>query len=135
MCKTVLPLQIAGDTLAELGKEVTPSLVQLPKEYGGGYLASLELIHQMHCLCGIELSPSSDHCVNMLRQQLLCVADTGLITYHWVEGRDAPFPDFNTLHKCKDVNKIKEWNRENGVRIPTKSIIRTPDVVDLKDFP
>ncbi|EED77659.1 predicted protein, partial [Postia placenta Mad-698-R] len=90
--------------------------VQLPQEYGGGYLASLEIIHHMHCLVrtllcihkfGIELSPSSDHCVNMLRQQLLCVADTGLITYHWVEGRNTPFPDFNTLHKCKDVNKIK----------------------------
>lgn len=45
-------------------------------------------------------SPSDrivDHCVDMLRDVLMCNSDTGLITYHWIKGRLSPMPDFSTM--------------------------------------
>jgi Mycotoxin biosynthesis protein UstYa len=33
-----------------LGKKDTPSKVKLREEDGGGYIASLEVTHQLHCL-------------------------------------------------------------------------------------
>jgi hypothetical protein len=51
-------------------------------------------------------SSSIDHCVEMLRQNLMCNADTGLITYRWVEGHNAPYPNFNTPHKCKNFDAL-----------------------------
>jgi hypothetical protein len=43
------------------------------------------------------------HCIETLRQVVMCSADTGLIGYRYVKGREhRPYPDFNTPHKCRD---------------------------------
>lgn len=39
----------------------------------------------------------------------MCQADTGLITYAWVPFSDHPTPDFNTMHKCRNFDAIREW--------------------------
>ncbi|CCM06778.1 uncharacterized protein FIBRA_09077 [Fibroporia radiculosa] len=58
-----------------------------------------------------------DHCLEMLRQNLMCHADIALITYDWVAGFPKPFPDFSTVHQCRDFGKIQQWERENRVRV------------------
>lgn len=150
------PLQISSETLAKLGKDKRPSLTRLPGEYGGEYLVSMEITHHLHCLnmlrkyldydyykatdVAMQADPVSyrmhlDHCVDILRQQLLCNADTGFITYDWVKGKDIPFPDFNTWHKCKNIDKIVAWNHQHEVRIPYGRLARTEGVVDLEETP
>ena len=53
------------------------------------------------------------HCLDILRQQLMCVADVGVLGQVWyqVEGEDhpTPFTDFNTKHRCRDYEAIRKW--------------------------
>ncbi|MCJ1330069.1 hypothetical protein MMC10_006750 [Thelotrema lepadinum] len=103
--------------------------VKLDEEYGGGYMATLEMFHQLHCLNMVRmglrperysfalhynvsegtLSKHYDHCIDILRQVIMCNGDTSLLTFHWVEGNPFPYPDFNTWHQCRDPEQILEW--------------------------
>jgi hypothetical protein len=53
----------------------------------------------------------------MLRQNLMCESDIGVITFHYIPGGadDDPWPDFNTWHTCRNFDKVKEWAMENTV--------------------
>ena len=52
---------------------------------------------------------SIDHCVDLLRQIILCDADVGLIVYHW-EGKDRiPQAKFATEHVCRNYDRINDW--------------------------
>lgn len=46
----VLPMRIADDTLTRIGMAHRPSIVGYREEDGGGYMATIEVSHQMHCL-------------------------------------------------------------------------------------
>ncbi|KAL1964931.1 hypothetical protein VTN77DRAFT_6284 [Rasamsonia byssochlamydoides] len=115
--------------------------VRIPAGYQGGgeYMASLELTHQLHCVNflrkaawlnypyyhdkGFEFTDPEDelekhlyHCIEMLRQALMCNADPGVIGYRYVRGRESrPYPDFNTPHKCRDFQGMLEWAYEHMV--------------------
>ena len=67
-------------------------------------VTSLELYHNVVPL---------GHCLDILRQQLMCSADFGVFGQLWIKDV-GPFVDFNTKHKCKisrrfvaGLNKIK----------------------------
>jgi hypothetical protein len=54
----------------------------------------------------------------MIRLQLMCTADVGLVPFIWVEKRQwMPKPDtrphrmplFQNVHKCRDFNAIRKW--------------------------
>ncbi|KAE9401368.1 hypothetical protein BT96DRAFT_773808, partial [Gymnopus androsaceus JB14] len=126
----VQPLSISRETLLKIGKVDKPSLVRYLEEDGGGYMASLEVVHQLHCLNMLRkytyndyykefdkaftVDPEKfrthlDHCVEILRQELMCIADVGVITYEWVDGWELPYPDFNTVHQCRNFEKVLDW--------------------------
>ncbi|KAI1821802.1 hypothetical protein F4861DRAFT_541578 [Xylaria intraflava] len=114
--------------------------VLLDKDHGTGqYLASLDVFHQLHCVDLLRKAlhreyydqhegsfagaPESvvnghlEHCVETLRQTLMCHGDISLLTYNWVEGRSMPHPNFNTVHTCKKWDKIIEWNQKRDVTV------------------
>jgi len=50
------------------------------------------------------------HCVDMLRQVLMCNVDTGVLGQVWANReKPAAFPDFNTEHKCKNYDAVRQW--------------------------
>ena len=51
---TVKPTRLTREQLLMIGKEDTPSKVKFREEDGGGYMASLEVTHQLHCLVNAE---------------------------------------------------------------------------------
>lgn len=57
------------------------------------------------------------HCMDILRQQLMCTLDVGVLGQVWFqpEGEDQPTPyvDFNTKHKCKDFDAVRRWAEEH----------------------
>ncbi|KAK5700588.1 hypothetical protein LTR97_005105 [Elasticomyces elasticus] len=55
------------------------------------------------------------HCVDILRQQLVCTADFNVFGQVWVTDIDAAFPDFMTKHKCKDFNAIRQWAHDGQI--------------------
>ncbi|KAM0667659.1 hypothetical protein ACQRIU_003524 [Beauveria bassiana] len=95
--------------------------VHLEETQNIGYMASLGLFHQIHCLNMLrkfiyldyykEKTPDwfsqpylrahavlfRDHCVDMIREAIMCHGDTSLIVYHWIDGYKDPVPDFSTM--------------------------------------
>ncbi|KAG4257535.1 hypothetical protein FPRO03_13908 [Fusarium proliferatum] len=67
------------------------------------------------------------HCLDTLRQLVMCHAETGVLGQLWVRqsNNKSPqaFPDFNTRHICKDYEKIRKWAKKHQVppnqEIPT----------------
>ncbi|OSX62449.1 hypothetical protein POSPLADRAFT_1142351 [Postia placenta MAD-698-R-SB12] len=147
------PTRITSEMLKKLHKEERPSLIKFMDVDGGGYMGTLDFTHQLHCLnvlrkhtyyeyykdteSAILEGPQAyrthlDHCVDMLRQHILCNADVGLVTNDWVKGHKTPYPDFSNWHRCRDVEKIWEWNEKYAVHIPWERLTRFGDEVDLE---
>ncbi|KAI1126956.1 hypothetical protein F5Y10DRAFT_266668 [Nemania abortiva] len=127
---------VTGDVVDRVGK--SRIAMKYSEEEGGLYFAGIEVFHQMHCLNIIrqftyldyymrpENLPMSftdpepilrshiDHCIDMLRQALLCQGDVGIVTYNWVKPW-GPYPDFSTHHKCRKLDNIIAWADKNPV--------------------
>ncbi|KIM96898.1 hypothetical protein OIDMADRAFT_94685, partial [Oidiodendron maius Zn] len=81
------------------------------EDYGGGYIGFLEISHKMHV-------SALYHCFEMLRQNIMCSADVGVIPHHWVKDIPDPFANFNTVHKCRDLDTVARWIEEHEVPPP-----------------
>jgi len=147
----VRPLRMTHEQLLRTGEKPSPAMARYPDEYGGGYVATVEVIHQLHCLDVLrkaswgnkyhenggmhkshELSRRHvDHCIEILRQFTMCSGDVTLITHDWIEGRTNPLADFNSFHECRNFEKILDWIDEHRVFIPSSSWVRLEDNVDL----
>lgn len=59
----------------------------------------------------------ADHCIETLRLTLMCHSDVTPVLLKWDSYYDPPraSPDFNSHHRCRNFDKILEWNIENGL--------------------
>ncbi|KZS90735.1 hypothetical protein SISNIDRAFT_414902 [Sistotremastrum niveocremeum HHB9708] len=103
----------------------------IPEEEGVSVI-SLDVFHQLHCLNNIrqalwperygipELIPSLikgdpvpfdhvDHCVNILRENIMCNADITPDVWQWDEDKQMSFPRFDTVHTCRNWEAIIDW--------------------------
>ncbi|KAI9806559.1 MAG: hypothetical protein M1833_003746 [Piccolia ochrophora] len=145
---------VDSDTLKKIKQ--SESSVRVPEKYGGEYMASLEVFHQLHCVNLVRqytyfdyyknrsasfydppelLRTHVDHCIEMLRQKLMCDADVGVISYDWVSIRDQPWPNFNTWHKCRDFEAVFEWGVEHQAKFSGGEIVKPEGVVGLESPP
>lgn len=127
--------EIPEDKIRGLNRTEEDHLKHVPPEVGTGYVALLEVFHQLHCLNMIRmytwyqagkypgipmgLSDSElknrihvDHCLEALRISLMCWAD---ITPLFVRlgGPAGARADFNTHHKCRNFAMIEDWVDNN----------------------
>ncbi|KAG1813508.1 uncharacterized protein BJ212DRAFT_1482419 [Suillus subaureus] len=144
------------EQLLRTGEKPSPSMARYPDEYGGGYMATVEAIHQLHCVDMIRRaswgaqdnstsheshkSPESfrihlDHCIEMIRQNIMCRSDVTMLTYDWVEGVEDPFPNFNIPHRCRNFEKVLDWVDGHRVFVPKSKVVRLEDNVDLASPP
>ncbi|KAG1740969.1 hypothetical protein EDB19DRAFT_1707111, partial [Suillus lakei] len=128
------------------------SKVRYPDKVGGGYMVSVEVGHQLHCLnflrkaswleyyesidISFQDSPETvrqhlDHCIEMTRQNVMCNADVTMITWNWVQGHTDPYPNFNTRHQCRNIEKILDWNIEHAMHVDKSEVTRSEDTVDI----
>lgn len=62
---------------------------------------------------------STAHCLDTIRQVLMCNVDTGVLGQVWYDRKNpSAFPDFNTKHTCKNYEDIKKWSEKLQVSIP-----------------
>ena len=62
-----------------------------------------------------------DHCLDTLRQDLMCYTDTNAITYNWIDVDDEPEPDFGIQKKCRDFDSFLEWAERARLKNETKN--------------
>ncbi|KAG2148193.1 uncharacterized protein EDB93DRAFT_1103850 [Suillus bovinus] len=149
------PFSMTLEQLLRTGEKPHPAMARYPDEYGGGYMATVEVIHQLHCLnmlrraswgdkhyyhgdvheTGEKFRIHIDHCLDILRQFATCNGDVAMITYDWVEGRGVPFANFNAFHQCRNFEKVLDWVDEHRVPIPKSEIARLDDNVNLPSLP
>ncbi|KAF7901476.1 hypothetical protein EAF00_003697 [Botryotinia globosa] len=113
---------------------ITTDHVTISEKYGGGYPANVEGLTHLHCLNLLRqglwynydyyqkkgegafendipiLKLHVSHCLDVLRQQLMCTVDIGVMGKIWVrpEALEA-YQDFNTKHKCRDFDAVRNW--------------------------
>ncbi|PGH37038.1 hypothetical protein GX50_00021 [[Emmonsia] crescens] len=140
------------------GYGIQQGQVKRMKEQGGGFYANVEALHHLHCLNLLRqashfnfeyyskqgegpfrdpddaLETHIGHCVDIIRQQLMCTADIGVFGQWWVEGV-GPFVDFNTVHKCRNFEEIRKWAEKHQISNETDKPQRRPGDVVLPDVP
>ena len=73
------------------------------------------------------------HCLDILRQQLMCTVDIGVLGQVWW-NKDTPtaFPDFNTQHKCRNFDQIRQWAEEHQAPLDLPpDYLEPPDMEDV----
>jgi len=53
--------------------------------------------------------PSLDHCIDNIRQTVMCYSDVSTIPWKWHERVQGEFPDAHTTHICRDFDALTEW--------------------------
>jgi hypothetical protein len=52
-------------------------------------------------------------CLDILRQQLMCIPDIGVLGQVWYKlesmPQPMPFVDFDTEHQCRDFESVRAW--------------------------
>jgi len=111
-----------------------PDQVKVSEKYGGGYPANVEGLHHLHCLNLLRRSLYFNydyyralgegafkndepilryhvtHCLDILRQQLMCTVDIGVLgQIWWNQKAPTAFVDFNTVHKCRNFEAVRQW--------------------------
>lgn len=75
------------------------------------------------------------HCLHMIKQSLMCSADTTILTMRWLDYAIVPTINKTSPHTCVDWSPVEDWARANwvdtraeGVMIhPTMGRVFTPD--------
>ncbi|PVH73089.1 hypothetical protein DL98DRAFT_368816, partial [Cadophora sp. DSE1049] len=91
------------------------------------YLVTIEMFHQLHCLHYIRqklygVAPpektkhgdkahigKTEHCVDYLRQVLMCHGDLTPITLTWSDKMNWVKPNFSIQHTCRNFQSIWDF--------------------------
>ncbi|KAH0848492.1 hypothetical protein FOPE_02670 [Fonsecaea pedrosoi] len=151
MVETAAVLNVSREEIYSSGNAAAlETVVELDQDNGGGFMGTLEVFHQLHCLNVlrkwtywdhyVDTDPffqtradhrreHADHCIDVLRQALMCKSDLGLILFHWVKGIQIPSPDFNTL--CRDPEAVLSWAHANEALV-THTIVKSAGVTEAE---
>ena len=72
-----------------------------------------------------------DHCIDTIRQSLMCHADVAPVPFHIAEppkgalGDIGIYPRLTTMHSCRNYNKVKDWALAH--RAPSFKFSLTPE--------
>ncbi|KAI1128411.1 hypothetical protein F5Y10DRAFT_292062 [Nemania abortiva] len=164
---------LLGPTAIRVDKEALDRInrTSVPLRDGSGYMATLDVYHQLHCLVTVpssnlhlalsfpfnisiqprhlrvrpqkyirrylnqdyynmsepNLEQHIDHCLDGLRQYVMCNADVVLLTYDWIPNYSRPWPNFGIRHECASWDAIDEWARKHSFDGFDDNLIKHPD--------
>ncbi|MCJ1249426.1 hypothetical protein MMC30_006650 [Trapelia coarctata] len=101
------------------------------------YVVELEMFHQLHCLKALrnqlwnfedhvedkrtDLARQHhfDHCIDYLRQVIMCHGDVTPVTFERKEEGGLFNPHHKTVHQCRNFEKIFDWAADrNTTKMP-----------------
>ena len=62
-----------------------------------------------------ERRTHKDHCVEVLRQRLMCNPDLNIYSYHWVSRHQKVWGNLFTSHRCVNWDHFHGWAQDNLV--------------------
>lgn len=125
---------VSSSDIIRMGKDPTLA-VEVPPSWGfppdRPHMMGIEAFHQLHCLNALRkglvtnydyywgtrygFTPPAvftrhlNHCVDILRQHLMCHADMEGFVFNWRETQIKPYADFDIKKKCIDFNYLLEF--------------------------
>lgn len=63
----------------------------------------------------LTMSSLLDHCIELLRQAIMCHGDTSIFVYRWNPYRGHTRVHFDNWHSCRNYDAIKQWAIERDV--------------------
>ena len=106
------------------------SAVRAPPEFnatGEKYIAHLDTQHQLHCLNHLRMALFADyyhsaeelthpeymphlmHCLDLVRQNIMCHADTNFMPLAWAEDNKHAHMPRKLSYQCKDYEAFRKW--------------------------
>ncbi|KAG7093343.1 hypothetical protein E1B28_007023 [Marasmius oreades] len=93
------------------------------------YAVALDVFHQLHCLNIIRKAfhpdyyPKEeqwhvDHCIEHIRQAIVCSSDVSLIIWQWFPEKNKTLGRSGTPHTCRNFDKIYEWAKDPKNNLP-----------------
>lgn len=65
-----------------------------------------------------------EHCVESLRQKLMCLPNDGLVFFDWSPHFSGPMPRFQSQHICMNWERINAWAAARRVSLfDTKAVV------------
>ena len=56
-----------------------------------------------------------DHCIDSLRQAIMCHSDTSTLHFEWTQHRHENLVVAKTTHTCRNFDKIREWTMDKNI--------------------
>ncbi|KAI5868033.1 hypothetical protein GGS23DRAFT_8141 [Durotheca rogersii] len=122
---------ISREEMLKLGLDPDVSLaITDPRDGRPGYRVAFEVFHQLHCLNLIRQNVYKDHyaplggdtsaqpehlqghlnhCIDALRQFVMCQADVGVFSFTFPFNDGDPWPNYSTPHTCRNFDSIRRW--------------------------
>ncbi|MCJ1233296.1 hypothetical protein MMC14_001251 [Varicellaria rhodocarpa] len=113
-----------------LAGELSDTSVEL---FSGGFLASLGVYHDLHCLRRIRFYIYKDlyypnitsqqqsyeemhveHCLEKLRISAMCTGDVGLYTFAWKPDRPRPITKSSAARNCVNWDTLESWAKSRS---------------------
>jgi len=128
---------ISHEEMLKLGLNPDISLkITDPRNGKPGYRVAIEVFHQLHCLNLLrqdvhkdyyaplggdtsapkeDLRGHLDHCIDALRQFVMCQGDIGVFSFNYPFNDGDPWPDYSTPHTCRNFESIRQWAVDHTV--------------------
>ncbi|KAI6716189.1 hypothetical protein JHW43_001292 [Diplocarpon mali] len=130
-------IRVSRGEIARLGR----SSIEL-RDGSGDFFGTLDVYHQLHCLkyireyvhqeyytiktTNVPKKEHANHCIEMLRQVIMCKGDTALMTYEWLPDFPGPWPNFGIQHECVNWERIDDWSKERSINIFDPKFLQHP---------
>jgi len=119
-------------TKAELDR-MNRTSIQLA-DGSGDYLAALDVYHHLHCVkmirhyihpeyykmpqsLMVDTAEHIDHCLDAIRNELMCRAEVTFTTYEWLPDLSIPWAQLSYDHTCVDFDAIHQWSGSRAIDI------------------
>ncbi|KAH6648691.1 hypothetical protein BKA67DRAFT_594163 [Truncatella angustata] len=119
----------------KLGKDPSTAVKLEDDIWGLGddaYGAVFDVYHQLHCLNSLRKIAYGNyynasqgraetlklremhinHCADILFQAIQCSGNVNLMTLHWMETQDNPWPDMSINRKCINFDHLTEFRKQ-----------------------
>ncbi|KIN09166.1 hypothetical protein OIDMADRAFT_111443, partial [Oidiodendron maius Zn] len=118
----------------------TTAIPTMPNDF----VIQLDVFHQLHCLNAVRktLFPERywreyddyltaegernytstsakhfDHCIDSIRQSIMCHGDIATVYWQWMPVRQQPLPRLEITHTCRDFDAIRDWAKEHRLKM------------------
>ncbi|EOA80854.1 uncharacterized protein SETTUDRAFT_100702, partial [Exserohilum turcica Et28A] len=120
------------------------------------HMIGLDVFHQLHCLDTLRksfyprrynitlLKPDGmvnyvpwlhvDHCIESIRQSLMCNADVTPMHYEWNDEIKSVVPKITITHVCRNFEKIKKWAADRWVDWKWSDNRKVVENGEVKDY-